>query len=121
MATAPSGDHDRVVIASRKPDGSPDQTDDFEFIGPKDVVEAQNAEQLKVQKVSAADTAIRGVTSGEAEGSGKEDPTIAELTKAGDSAEAAAVAQAKAEVAEHHQGLGDDSAPAEKSTEKPAK
>lgn len=108
----PSGDHDRVVMASRKPDGTPDQTPDFEFIGPADMVEEMNAEQLRQQKVSAADVAIRGVTSGPgpAEDSDEEDPTIAELKDAHADAEKAADKQAATEVKQRHEGLGDPDA-----------
>lgn len=115
--TLPSGDHDRVVMASRKPDGTPDQTPDFQFIGPADMVEDMNAEQLRQQKVSAADVALRGVSAGSsAETSEAEDPTIAELQAAHQQAEKAADKQAAAEVKAKHDGLGDPEAEAASSS-----
>lgn len=119
----PTGDHDRVAMASRLPDGTPHQTPDFEFLGDREDVEAAAVEQLKVQRVSAADTAARGVetTSGvlaedAAEGDGSinptnapQDPSIEKLTKIHESAAKGAEADAKAEVAERHDGLGDSS------------
>lgn len=119
----PTGDHDRVAMASRLPDGTPHQTPDFEFLGDREGVEAAAKEQLKQQRVSAADSAARGVEAGggvlEAEsGSAKEgivnpkdapqDPSIEKLQKLHEEAAAAGEAQAESEVAERHHGLGDD-------------
>ena len=121
----PTGDHDRVAMASRLPDGEPHQTPDFEFIGPRDAVEAAAEEQLRQQRVSAADTAMRGVEAGggglaEESGSKKDgtinpsdapqDPSIVKLAEAHEAAAAAGEGQAASEVAEHHKGLGEDAA-----------
>lgn len=95
-------DHDRVVMASRKPDGTPDQTPDFEFIGDPETVLEANTEQLKVQAVSAADATARGQNAGSTEDEGPEDPTIAELQSVHSEAEKAAESQAKSEVKAKH-------------------
>lgn len=105
-------DHDRVVMASRAPDGEPAQFDP-EFIGPKDVVEEAAVTQLTEQKVSAIDQAERGVvdTGGvlasdeTGEGSSEPDPVVGKLVKAHTSAETKAKAQAKTEVSKLHKGL----------------
>lgn len=95
-------DHDRVVMASRKPDGSPDQTPDFEFIGDPEMVLEMNTEQLKVQAVSAADANARGQNDVTAQEEGPEDPTISELQKAHSAALTASERQAKSEVKAKH-------------------
>jgi hypothetical protein len=105
-------DHDRVVMASRAPDGTPAQFDP-EFIGPKDVVEEAAVAQLTEQKVSAIDQAERGVvdTGGvlasneSAEGSNEPDPVVGKLVKAHKTAETKAKTQAKSEVSALHKGL----------------
>ena len=105
-------DHDRIVMASRAPDGTPAQFDP-EFIGPKDVVEEAAVTQLTEQKVSAIDQAERGVVdtggvlaSDEAgEGSSEPDPVVGKLVKAHKSAETKAKSQAKSEVSKLHKGL----------------
>jgi hypothetical protein len=109
----PQPDHDRVVMASRLPDGKPAQTPDFEFIGPKDAAVDAAKRQLSEQAVSAADVAIRGVTSEPEEGqegvgTTGNDPTTAELRKVHDSAAKAAEAKAESEVNANHKGLGDN-------------
>lgn len=98
-------DHDRVVMASRKPDGTPNQTPDFEFIGDPELVLEANTEQLKVQAVSAADANARGQNVAASEDAGPEDPTIAKLQDVHAEAEKAAESQAKSEVKAKH---GDD-------------
>jgi hypothetical protein len=107
---AEHGDHDRIVMASRRADGSMDQINP-EFIGDKDVAIAAAKEQLKVQAVSAVDVAARGVSdkpAGENEpGSDEPDPEIKALKEAQDSAAKAAEARAEREVNELHKGLGD--------------
>jgi hypothetical protein len=113
-AVRADADHDRVVMASRAPDGTPAQFDP-EYIGPKDVVEEAAAEQLTQQKVSAVDQAERGVvdTGGvlasdqTSEGSSEPDPVVGKLVKAHESAEKAAKRQAKSEVDSLHKGLGE--------------
>lgn len=51
------GDHDRVVMASRKADGTPDQTPDFEYIGDKETAVSAAKTQLGQQAASAVDVA----------------------------------------------------------------
>ncbi|WP_455360017.1 hypothetical protein [Streptomyces sp. SYSU K21746] len=105
---AEQGDHDRIVMASRRPDGSMDQINP-EFIGDKDVALAAAKEQLAVQAASAVDTAARGVTSGPAEdgvGSSEPDAEVKALKDAQDAAVEAAQSRAEREVNDLHQGLG---------------
>lgn len=106
---AVQGDHDRIVMATRRADGSMDQVNP-EFIGDKDVALAAAKEQLAVQAASAVDTAARGVTSGPSEGgtgSSEPDADIKALKDAQDEAVKKAEAQAEREVNDRHQGLGD--------------
>lgn len=106
-AAAEKGDHDRIVMASRRADGSMDQNRP-EFIGDKDVAIAAAKEQLAQQAASAVDVAARRVSSTpEGEGSSEPDPDIAALKKAQDQAIETAEAQAEREVRDLHQGLGD--------------
>lgn len=105
---AEHGDHDRIVMASRRADGSMDQIAP-EFIGDKDVALAAAKEQLAVQAASAVDTAARGVTSG-TDGTGEQaepDPEVKALKDAQEAAVKAAEARAEREVNELHKGLGD--------------
>ncbi|WP_030764751.1 hypothetical protein [Streptomyces sp. NRRL F-2664] len=106
---AETGDHDRIVMASRKADGSMDQTDP-EFIGDKDVALAAAKEQLAQQAASAVDTAARGAVhtpdAGEA-GSSTPDPDVQSLKDAQDEAVKAAEAKAEREVNQLHKGAGD--------------
>lgn len=106
---AERGDHDRIVMASRRADGSMDQVDP-EFIGDKDVALAAAKEQLAVQATSAVDVTARGVTAEQGEGgaeSAEPDPDIKALKDAQEKAAEAAEARAEAEVNDLHQGLGD--------------
>lgn len=106
---AEHGDHDRIVMASRRPDGSMDQINP-EFIGDKDVAIAAAKQQLAEQAVSAVDVAARGVTSGQGEdGTGRDGPDheIKALKDAQDKAAEAAEARAEREVNQLHEGLGD--------------
>ncbi|MDH6226213.1 hypothetical protein [Streptomyces sp. MJP52] len=108
-AAAEHGDHDRIVMASRKADGSMDQTRP-EFIGDKETAIEAAREQLAVQAVSAVDTAARGVTAGPAEdgtGSSEPDAEVKALKDAQEKAAKAAEAKAEREVNELHQGLGE--------------
>lgn len=106
-AAAGHGDHDRIVMASRRADGSMDQTAP-EFIGDKETAKAAAREQLAVQAASAVDVAARGVTYGAARGGDSEpDPEVKALKDAQDQAVADAEARADAEVERLHQGLGD--------------
>lgn len=101
---AVGGDKDRVVMASRLKDGTPDQTPDFEYIGDKEATLRATEEQLKVQAVSAADVAARGAASpAEDETNGpstgpESDPSIAALNEVHKAAEERAVKAARAEV-----------------------
>ncbi len=87
MATA-KGDHDRVVMASLKADGTPDQTADYTFIGDKEFSKAAAVEQRKQQLVSAADVEMRGKLglSGSSAGDSKPDPQVQKLIDAHESA-----------------------------------
>jgi hypothetical protein len=107
-AAAEHGDHDRIVMASRRADGSMDQLNP-EFIGDKDVAIAAAKEQLAQQAVSAVDVAARGVSSAPEEGEGTSEPDaeIAALKEAQETAVKRAEGQAEREVRDLHQGLGD--------------
>jgi hypothetical protein len=100
-------DHDRVVMASRRPDGTPAQTEDFEFIGNKEFAVEAAKEQLKQQAVSAKDVELRGV--GDETSEVVEDDTNKRLREAHEKVAGAAEKAAEAEVNKLHQGLGDNS------------
>ncbi|MFJ4974206.1 hypothetical protein ACIP6X_02445 [Streptomyces coeruleorubidus] len=104
---ADHGDHDRIVMASRKPDGSMDQISP-EFIGDKDVAEAAAKQQLGEQAASAVDVAARGVTSSpDGTGDSEPDAEVKSLKGVQEEAVKAAEAQGAREVQEMHRGLGD--------------
>jgi hypothetical protein len=104
---AAQGDHDRIVMASRRADGSMDQVDP-EFIGDKETAIAAAEEQLAVQAASAVDTAARGVTSApEGTGSSEPDAEVKALKDAQDKAVEDAKDKARAEVEQRHKGLGE--------------
>lgn len=106
---ADAGDHDRIVMASRRADGSMDQINP-EFIGDKDVALAAAKEQLAQQAASAVDVAARGVSAGPADdgtGSSEPDPDVKALKDAQEEAVKTAEAQAEREVNALHKGLGD--------------
>ena len=106
-SAAKAGDHDRIVMASRRADGSMDQTAP-EFIGDKDVAIAAAKEQLGQQAASAVDVAARGVSSTpEGAGSSEPDPDVQALKDEQDKVIASAESQAEREVNQLHQGLGD--------------
>jgi hypothetical protein len=108
-AAAQHGDHDRIVMASRRADGSMDQINP-EFIGDKATAVAAAKEQLTVQAVSAVDVAARGVSAGPADdgtGSSEPDAEVQALKEAHDKAKETAESQAEREVEQLHQGLGD--------------
>jgi hypothetical protein len=92
------GDHDRVVMASRKPNGEPDQTSDFTFIGDKEFSKKATAEQLKQQAVSAEDTRLRGAVASGTTGSSEPDAPVQKLIDAHESAAKSAEKAANAEV-----------------------
>ena len=96
---AHKGDHDRVVMASLHPDGTPNQTDDFTYIGNKDFAKAAAVEQRKQQAVSATDVELRGVSNaGSTDGDSKPDAAVQKLVDAHESAAKAAESEAKADV-----------------------
>ena len=106
---AEHGDHDRIVMASRRPDGSMDQINP-EFIGDKETAKAAAREQLAVQAVSAVDVAARGVSAGPADdgtGFSEPDAEVKALKDAQEEAKRSAEAKAEREVEQLHQGLGD--------------
>lgn len=108
-AAAEQGDHDRIVMASRRPDGSMDQINP-EFIGDRETTLAAAKEQLAVQAASAVDVAARGVTDRTGTpgtGDSEPDADVKALQKAQDKAAEAARSRAEREVGERHQGLGD--------------
>jgi hypothetical protein len=106
-AAAEHGDHDRIVMASRKPDGSMDQIAP-EFIGDKDVATAAAKQQLAQQAASAVDVAARGaIVAPEGTGSSEPDEEVRKLKDAQEEAVKAAESQAEREVNSLHKGLGD--------------
>ncbi|MDG9717405.1 hypothetical protein [Streptomyces sp. DH24] len=108
-AAAEHGDHDRIVMASRRADGSMDQVRP-EFIGDKDTAIAAAKEQLAVQAVSAVDVAARGVSAGPADdgtGDSEPDAEVKALKEAQEKAKESAESRAEREVERLHQGLGD--------------
>lgn len=106
-AAAEHGDHDRIVMASRRADGSLDQLNP-EFIGDRETTLAANKLQLATQAASAVDVAARGVTTPEGgAGDSEPDAEVQALKDAQDAAVKAAEAKAEREVDELHKGLGD--------------
>lgn len=101
-AGSTTGDHDRVVMASRRADGTPDQSPDFEFIGDRDATLEATKAQLATSAVSAVDAerqrAVATPDAGE-EGSSEPDPVVAEDVKAKEAAAKSAEKAAEAEVA----------------------
>jgi hypothetical protein len=89
------GDRDRVVMASRKPDGTPDQTADFEYIGDKATTLEATKVQLAEQATSAVDTEKRAPVVDEGNDM---DPDVAALKAEHEKVAAAAEKQAEAEV-----------------------
>ncbi len=81
---AHKADHDRVVMASLKADGTPDQTPDFTFIGNKEFAKAAAVEQRKQQLVSAADVDLRGASA--SAGDGKPDKAVQKIKDAHEAA-----------------------------------
>ncbi|MFF8953883.1 hypothetical protein ACF09I_34555 [Streptomyces sp. NPDC014940] len=106
-AAAEHGDHDRIVMASRRADGSMDQVSP-EFIGDKATVLEAAKHQLGQQAASAVDTAARGVTSSpDGAGDSEPDAEVKALRDAQEKAVQTAEEKAAAEVEQLHQGLGD--------------
>ena len=97
--TNTGGDHDRVVMASRLPDGTPNQTNDFEFIGDQQVAIDAAKQQLREQAVSAKDVELRGAGTDEADAeASKPDPEVQKLIDAHEAAAKAAEGRAEGEV-----------------------
>ncbi|MFJ4712717.1 hypothetical protein [Streptomyces sp. NPDC088785] len=106
-AAAQHGDHDRIVMASRRADGTMDQNNP-EFIGDKDTAIAAAKVQLGQQAASAVDVAARGVSSTpQGEGASEPDAQVQALKDAQDQAVQTAENRAVREVEQLHQGLGD--------------
>lgn len=97
-AQAVGGDHDRVVIASRRADGTPDQTPDFTYIGDEATSIEAAKRQLSEQAVSAVDVRERGVGGPGAASPGEPDPDTRELQKKQESAASAAAKAGESEV-----------------------
>jgi hypothetical protein len=93
------GDHDRVAMLSLRADGTPDQHNP-EMVGDKEFALAATKEQFKQQAVSAVDQQKRPEIFG-TPGAGEQleqDPAIAELKDAHESAEKAAEKAAESTV-----------------------
>jgi hypothetical protein len=90
-AVPQNGDRDRVAMLSLRTDGTPDQTNP-EIIGDKDFALEATKEQFRQQAVSAVDQAKRPEIFGTPDGGEalEQDPKIAELKDAHDSAADAA-------------------------------
>jgi len=104
------GDRDRVAMLSLKADGTPDQHDP-EIIGDKEFALAAAKEQFRQQAVSAVDQEKRAELFGTGTGDVQQleqDPKIAELKDAHDSAAEAAEKAAESTV----DALYDDDQPA---------
>jgi hypothetical protein len=111
------GDHDRVVMASRHPDGSPDQTPDFTYIGDKEFSKSATAEQLKQQAVSAEDVRLRGAAAaGGGEGGSEPDDAVQKLIDAHESAAKGAEKTANAEVDSKFEDVEKESAEARRAS-----
>lgn len=91
------GDHDRVAIVSRHPDGSPNQINP-EMIGDKDAALEATKEQLTQQAVSAADTEKRAEQAAQDQPEQKQDKSVEELQKVHEDAKKSAEKAAEAEV-----------------------
>lgn len=82
------GDHDRVVMLSLNPDGTPRQLKP-ELIGDPEVALAATKRQFVEQAVSAADSELRRKLTATDEGVG-DDPTVRKLREAHEAAADAA-------------------------------
>lgn len=98
-AVPSGGPRDRVAMLSLNRDGTPDQHDP-EIIGDKDFALAATKEQFQQQAVSAVDDQKRPEILGDAGAAGEveQDPKIAELKDAHDSAAEAAAKAAESTV-----------------------
>jgi len=103
--TNTGGDHDRVAMASRRPDGTPHQTNDFEFIGDQQVAIDAAKHQLREQAVSAKDVELRGAGTAEADAdASKPDPEVQKLIDAHNAVAKSAEGKAEAEVKSRSEG-----------------
>lgn len=91
------GDHDRVTMLSLHADGTPDQHNP-EIVGDKDFALAATKRQYAEQAVSAVDVEHRGATTTPGGEEVKQDPGIARLQKAHESAEKSAESAAESTV-----------------------
>lgn len=96
-----AADRDRVVMASRAPDGTPVQHNP-ELIGPRDDAEEGARRQLAEQAVSITDQRQVEADRRAAAGDDQQDPGIDERRKAHDEAAKAAEGKASAEVRRLH-------------------
>lgn len=99
------GDQDRVAMASRRADGTPDQTAHFTYQNPEAAREASEW-QLTEQAVSNADQVIRvpadAVTDGEGnEGSSAPDPAVARIVQVHEQAAETGRKRLDGEIREH--------------------
>lgn len=113
----PAGPIDRVQMVSRKADGTPDQTDEFEIIGDRATAVAAAAEQLGQQRVSNEDQARARAEADEAAAAGESSlsPEEEERIAKHRSLMESAAADAAAEVDAHHAGADVGVAPLERS------
>lgn len=109
---------DRVVMASRAPDGTPVQSEGFEFVGDKEFVQAAATEQLSQINVSAEDHARAVEQAAETAGAGSSlSPEEEERIKRHKDLQQAAAKQAASEVEEKHTGPDTAPAPVQRSAE----
>lgn len=96
------GDQDRVAMASRKPDGTPDQTPGFTYQDPEAAREATER-QLTEQAVSNADQVVRApAEAGPAGAGGSEpDPAVQRIVEAHEQAAEAGRKKVDGEIDEH--------------------
>jgi hypothetical protein len=103
--TNTGGDHDRVVMASRLPDGTPHQTNDFEFIGDRQVAIDAAKQQLREQAVSAKDVEMRGAGTADADAdASKPDPEVQKMIDAHEAAAKSAEGKAESDVKSRSNG-----------------
>lgn len=108
---------DRVVMASRTADGTPVQSEGFEFVGDKEFVQAAATEQLSQIAVSAEDHVRAVEQAAENAPDSSLSPEEEERIKRHKDLQAAAAKQAAAEVEEKHVGPATAPAPVQRSAE----
>ena len=104
---------DRVVMASRTADGTPVQSEGFEYVGDKEFVQAATAEQLTQIAVSAEDNvrAREQIAETAGEGGVQLSPEEEERIARHQELQRAAADQAAAEVETRHTGVETASLP----------